>query len=230
MKSLSQLRKTLAEMQQIDELDKSTLKSYIGKATSDLKKQADDGGRHAATAGQLYNSGNYDRAAAMHLHNAKKSRAKADKREKGIQQAATKLEESHAWSLPMVLLLRRKTIRNFSDGTAVALYYNDRIDRYFSIPIREPHTLGKVDPTTDPIQVGEEFECESNFDHLQLIAEDLTAAPMRFADGSELSVDRETANRVLMMYTQLNESNKLKFLENIDSREAFDKIIAFIQK
>jgi hypothetical protein len=124
----------------------------------------------------------------------------------------------------MVLLLRRKTIRNFSDGTQVALYYNDRIDRYFSIPVREP-----VAADRDPIGVNESFECDSNFDHLQLLAEDLTASPLKFADGSELPVDRDTANKVLMLYTQLNESNQQKFLENIDNRAAFDKFLTLIK-
>ena len=35
---------------------------------------------------------------------------------------------------PFVLLLKRKAIRLYPDGAKVALYYNDKIDKYFSLP------------------------------------------------------------------------------------------------
>lgn len=36
--------------------------------------------------------------------------------------------------MPVVLLLKRKSIRKYPDGVTVALYYNDRLKRYISIP------------------------------------------------------------------------------------------------
>ena len=35
---------------------------------------------------------------------------------------------------PPVLMLKRKSIRLYPDNTRVALYYNDKLDKYFSIP------------------------------------------------------------------------------------------------
>jgi hypothetical protein len=35
---------------------------------------------------------------------------------------------------PNILILRRKTVRQFPNQTMVALYYNEKLDQYFSIP------------------------------------------------------------------------------------------------
>lgn len=42
--------------------------------------------------------------------------------------------ENHNFAFPVLLLLRRKAIRLFPDGKKVALYYADKLNRYFSVP------------------------------------------------------------------------------------------------
>lgn len=52
-----------------------------------------------------------------------------------LQESAEPLEE-HVGSMmpPNILILRRQSVRQFPDHTMVALYYNDKLDQYFSIP------------------------------------------------------------------------------------------------
>jgi hypothetical protein len=52
---------------------------------------------------------------------------------------------------PNILILRRKTVRLFPGGTMVALYYNDKLDQYFSIPYG-----GDVETTITPASLKEE--------------------------------------------------------------------------
>lgn len=52
---------------------------------------------------------------------------------------------------PNILILRRKTVRMFPGGTMVALYYNDRLDQYFSIPYG-----GDTETTITPTSLKEE--------------------------------------------------------------------------
>jgi len=40
----------------------------------------------------------------------------------------------HSSMPPNILILKRKTVRQFPNQTMVALYYNDKLDQYFSIP------------------------------------------------------------------------------------------------
>ena len=37
---------------------------------------------------------------------------------------------------PMVLVIKRKAIRMYPDGTRIALYFNERLNKYFSVPYR----------------------------------------------------------------------------------------------
>jgi len=47
-------------------------------------------------------------------------------------------EITHANMPPNILVLRRKTVRQFPGGLMVALYYNDKLHQYFSIPYGSP--------------------------------------------------------------------------------------------
>lgn len=60
---------------------------------------------------------------------------------------------------PNILILRRKTVRLFPGGTMVALYYNDKLDQYFSIPYG-----GDVETTITPASLKEEEEEELDED------------------------------------------------------------------
>lgn len=44
--------------------------------------------------------------------------------------------------LPAVLLMKRKSIRQFPDGRKVALYYVDKIHKYVTVPYDSNGTIG----------------------------------------------------------------------------------------
>lgn len=54
---------------------------------------------------------------------------------------------------PNILILRRQTVRQFTGHTLVALYYNDKLDQYFSIPFG-----GAEDSIITPSSMKEEVE------------------------------------------------------------------------
>ncbi len=72
-------------------------------------------------------------------------------------QLAEGLEEhvviSHSSMPPNILILRRKTVRQFPNNTMVALYYNDKLDQYFSIPYG-----GDVENAITPVSLKEAQE------------------------------------------------------------------------
>lgn len=63
-------------------------------------------------------------------------------------------------AFPVVVVLRRKSIRTFSDGKKAALYYADKLKRYFTVPSTgdivseetdEPRTLDEAQVQTRPL-------------------------------------------------------------------------------
>jgi hypothetical protein len=57
---------------------------------------------------------------------------------------------------PNILILRRQTVRQFPNNTMVALYYNDKLKQYFSIPYG-----GGIDSVVTPVAVKEETSQEA---------------------------------------------------------------------
>jgi hypothetical protein len=45
-----------------------------------------------------------------------------------------KLEESKTMDPPAVLIMKRKSVRQFPNGQRVALYYVDKINKYVTVP------------------------------------------------------------------------------------------------
>lgn len=63
------------------------------------------------------------------------------------------VQESGVALPPNILILRRQTVRQFAGHTLVALYYNDKLDQYFSIPFG-----GAEDSIITPSAMKEETE------------------------------------------------------------------------
>jgi len=64
-----------------------------------------------------------------------------------LDEAVKEIEETDkipASGPPMILILKRKYIRNMSNNIRIALYYNDKLKKYFSIPYT---ASGSVDLT-----------------------------------------------------------------------------------
>lgn len=122
---------------------------------------------------------------------------------------------------PFVLLLKRKAIRLYPDGTRVALYYNDKIDKYFSLPYG--------DAVDAPIQA-EEVEVieEAVMDQLHKIVSAKTGDSVKFGNGVSRKIDHFTASAITQVHNALNDANKKKLADMVHkSPEHLAKVADF---
>ena len=129
---------------------------------------------------------------------------------------------------PSVLIMRRKSIRQFPNGQRVALYYVDKIDKYVTVP----YTAMQWSTSTP-----EEFESEGEMikedviSQLKNIVEQQSYDRIQFQDGKRMLVTVELAESILKMYNVLNESNKEQLAEMANkNKEHFGKVIDFALK
>jgi hypothetical protein len=124
---------------------------------------------------------------------------------------------------PYILLLKRKAIRIYPDGTKVALYHNKQLDKYFSVP---------YGPGVDAAIQSEEIELdEAVIDTLHKIVNDKQAKPVKFASGHTRKVDHFTASAITQVHSALNDDNKKKFADMVHkSPEHFMKASDFAFK
>lgn len=170
-------------------------------------------------------------------------------------------EEKHNFVFPVLVILRRKAIRLFPDGKKVGLYYSDKMKRYLSIPstgdaiaeeiveledVAEPldeaikgksknkGTVGAGKPTNgkgftpDP----EGKNTSGVMSQLKGIVSNKQSAPVRFLNGSKLTVDMLTAHAILSTYNRLSEPvNQVKFDKWLNKdNPSFMKIVDFCHK
>ena len=126
---------------------------------------------------------------------------------------------------PMVLIIKRKAIRMYPDGTRIALYFNDKLNKYFSVPYQ-------YGPGIDaPIQAEEVELDEAVMDTLQKIVKDKQAKSVKFASGHTRKVDHFTASALTQVHNALNDDNKKKFADMVHkSPEHFMKASDFAFK
>ena len=110
---------------------------------------------------------------------------------------------------PFVLILKRRAIRLYPDGTKVALYRNDRLNKVFAVP---------YDTTMDPVIQAEEVELEETVDaigQLQKIKDTHQHGTVNHKDSSASKVDAQTAHAILTVHKSLNDVNKKKFADMV---------------
>jgi hypothetical protein len=121
---------------------------------------------------------------------------------------------------PFVLVLKRKAIRMYPNKTKVALYYNPKIDKYFTIP------YGKG--VASSIQAEEVQLEESVMDNLHKIVANKQSQSVKFANGKTRKVDHYTASAITQVHKAVNDENKKKLSDMVHkSPEHFDKVAAF---
>ena len=115
---------------------------------------------------------------------------------------------------PFVLVLNRKAIRLYPNDIKVAIYYNKKLDRYFSVPYGSG--------VTTPVQQAEEVEQveEAVMDQLHKIVAGKQAQSVKFADGSSRKVDHYTASAITQVHNALNDENKKKFADMVHKSAA----------
>ena len=113
---------------------------------------------------------------------------------------------------PFVLVLKRKSIRLYPNNTKIALYYNQKLDKYFSIPYG-----GGVDA---PVQAEETQIEEAVMDQLHKIVAGKQAQSVKFGNGQTRKVDHFTASAITQVHNALNDENKKKFADMVHKSPA----------
>ena len=121
-----------------------------------------------------------------------------------VQQEET-VNEAFEHDPPFVLVLKRKAIRLYPDGTKVALYYNDRLKRVFTVPYN----------TEDEVAIQAQHESVDAIGQLQKIKDTHQHGTVNHKDGSASKVDAQTAHAVLTVHKSLNDVNKKKFADMV---------------
>jgi hypothetical protein len=156
---------------------------------------------------------------------------KAVKEEEEIENSISteSIDEAYARPVdpPPVLVLKRKAIRVFPNRTRVALYFNDKIGRYFSVPYSTPDEFNKFDSTAQMAGMQaiatEEVIYESHgsaFDALKKIVDDKQHQKVKFDDGSSATVDGFTASAIMAVHKALNDDNKKKIEDLVNKSKA----------
>ena len=117
---------------------------------------------------------------------------------------------------PIILVIKRKAVRLYPDGTRIALYYSDKMKRYFSIPYGTP--------AADIAGI----QAESFIDELRAMSNLTEETTLELQDGSQIELDASIVDHILYAYDGLKEENKEKFIDLLtSSAESFDKAYEF---
>jgi hypothetical protein len=117
------------------------------------------------------------------------------------------IEEQLRGDPPTVLLLKRKAIRMYPNGTKIALYFNERLNKYFSVPYSEDIKISSS-IQAEEIQIDEEKQ--NGIDQLKKIRDSKQHGVINHRDGSASKVDAFTAGAILAVHDKLNDENKKK--------------------
>lgn len=136
-------------------------------------------------------------------------------------------QEKLNYSLPVLIILRRKAIRTFPDGKKVGLYFSDKLKRYFSIP-----STGDALAEEMTIELSEATNAGNVMGLLNGIIDNREPARITFMDGTTMKVNFVTAHAVLAVYGRLDDpQNKAKFEKMINKdRPSFMKILDFVNR
>jgi hypothetical protein len=107
---------------------------------------------------------------------------------------------------PFVLVLKRKAFRIYPNGLRIALYYNDKIGKYFSVPYTEEE--GSM--TTIQAEEVELDESVHGVEQLRKIVDSKQHGVVKHRDGSSSKIDTHTASAILAVHDKLNDDNKKK--------------------
>jgi hypothetical protein len=122
------------------------------------------------------------------------------------------IDESLNRNPPFVLILKRKAIRYYPEGIKNVLYYNETLNRYFSVP------YSAETPLNQPVQAEEVEQIKEAVDaigQLQKIKDTHQHGTVNHKDGSASKVDAQTAHAVLTVHKSLNDVNKKKFADMV---------------
>ena len=129
---------------------------------------------------------------------------------------------------PNVLIMRRKSVRQFPNGQRVALYYVDKIDKYVTVPYTAMQWSAS---TPEEVEYSGEVIGEGVMSQLRNIVEDGSYERIQFEDGKRMMVTVDLAETILKVYNVLNESNKKQLAEMANkNKEHFGRVVDFALK
>jgi hypothetical protein len=111
---------------------------------------------------------------------------------------------------PAVLVMRRKSIRQFPNNQRVALYFVDKINKYVTVPYEAMQWSSGG--------IAEETQIDESVDaigQLQKIKDDHRHGTIKHNDGSMSKVDEKTAHAILTVHGALTEDNKKKYADMV---------------
>jgi len=114
---------------------------------------------------------------------------------------------------PAMLVMRRKSIRQFANGQKVALYYIDKINKYVTVPYDGIMQLSTEETVFEKIN----FSFKANE---TILVEHL--------DGSTTEVTPSIAKSIIDLHKKVNENNKQKLADMLEaSSQHFQTIVKF---
>jgi hypothetical protein len=134
------------------------------------------------------------------------------------------IEEQFRGDPPTVLLLKRKAIRMYPNGTRIALYFNERLNKYFSVPYSDDI---KISSSIQAEQTQLE-ESDKSIEQLRKIVDSNQHGVINHRDGSSSKVDHYTASAILSVHSKLNDDNKKKINNMLSSsKQHMQKVADF---
>jgi hypothetical protein len=109
---------------------------------------------------------------------------------------------------PVILVIKRKAVRLYPDGTRIALYWSDKIKRVFSLP---------YGPAVQPVIQAEEY-----------VQELMESDELLLNDGNKITLSEESKQQIINTYEQLDEESKTIFWQQLtESVSTFGKLYEF---
>lgn len=117
---------------------------------------------------------------------------------------------------PAVLIMRRKSIRQFPNGQRVALYYVDKINKYVTVPYENMQWSSATEETV--------------FDKVKIVNETKKNMVVEHLDGSVTEVTPQVAKHMMELYKKINEANKAKMQDMLEASAKHFQTIAKFSK
>jgi len=150
------------------------------------------------------------------ISNNKQIYSKAKQAVREDLQEATKMNAPLVPLPPIIMVIKRKAVRLYPDGTRIALYYNDKMKRYFSVPFGTPEAdISGV-------------QAESFIGELRSSSKLTEDTVLELSDGTQVELNASLIEHIVYAYDGLEDNNKERFIDLLtSSAEGFDKAYEF---
>jgi hypothetical protein len=134
------------------------------------------------------------------------------------------VKENHGETMdpPAILIMRRKSVRQYPNNQRVALYYVDKINKYVTVPYTAMQWSSS----------GVAEEMDNNIVlTLQSIVESGKSQNFIFNNGDNINLNVNIAETTLKLYNSISNENRIKLTEMAnESKQGFYKVLDFAKK